>query len=117
MSGPVRGTIYVHIPSGERFRYVGVSAATGGVVLTRISEIVDPDFYVACVHAFHEKFAAADDLLAVAEAMGVAAPQDQGGRQPLAEFTSSSPLTHPELFDDENLARVFGLDKAAGGGS
>lgn len=112
----MRGDVYVHIPSGDRFRYLGVAAVAEWVVLKRIADPADADFYVACVHGFDEKFAKADDLLAVAEAIGVAAPQDQAGRQPLVEFMGG-PVGRPELWADEHLASVFGLDQAAGGAS
>lgn len=114
MTGPVRGDVYIHIPSGERFRYLGVAAIAGWVVLKRIADPADADFYVVCAHSFEGKFAKADDLLAVAEAIGVAAPQDQAGRQPVSEFTDG-PMGRPELWADEHLAFVFGLDRAAGG--
>jgi hypothetical protein len=113
VNGPIRGDVYVHIPSGDRFRYLGVAALAGWVVLRRISDPADADFYVVCDHLFSATFASADDLLAVAEAIGVAAPQeDQAGRQPLSEFTDGP--TGPQ-WTDENLAEAFGLDQAAGG--
>lgn len=116
MTAPIVGGIYAHPGIFAPVLYRVVSASPQAVIVRpvlgrrRPLMEVTPNHFAAGCFTLVDTPSQDDDLLAVAEAVGVVVdepiPYRLTGEQPAVEFTDG-PESHGPLWTDEHLAEVF----------